>query len=77
MELKLDDLIRPCNVCEGSGGRAPAPKEQEGHGFGQSPVEFPNSRLNVCGACHGRKWELTDSGNVLKEFLQKLKDHQL
>jgi DnaJ-class molecular chaperone len=74
MDLKIDDLIHECSNCSGSGNRPVEPKERSGHGFGRNTIDFPNSRLNICPTCNGRKWELTESGEVFREFIQKLRD---
>jgi DnaJ-class molecular chaperone len=63
----MDDLLHKCTACGGDGIIAP-PKE---------PGDGTPEIGNTCDRCGGRGTMLTESGTVLKAFLQMLQDGKL
>jgi hypothetical protein len=74
MDLKLEDLMFDCKVCQGTGG-VRNPKLDDNRGNLVRRVVGP---LTVeCEACNGKGVVLTESGKVLLLFLQRAKSKML
>jgi DnaJ-class molecular chaperone len=73
MDLTLDDLIKKCEGCNGTGKRQPPNANQSGTSYAYTPIE--NSMLNVCDGCggEGRAFELTSSGQAILDFFKLMK----
>ena len=54
MEITMDDLVKPCDQCRGTGKSRP---------------DGPDTRNNYCEICQGTGKRLTETGKVLKQFL--------
>jgi DnaJ-class molecular chaperone len=68
--LTLEDLIRDCEDCNGTGRARPVASTGRSKGFGRQVSEVsPNS----CPKCHGKGAFLTESGRVLVEFINHAK----
>lgn len=64
MEIHMEDLIHKCTACEGDGVISP-----------QIPGDGAIVDLGQpCDRCGGRGMMLTDTGTVLKAFVQLLQD---
>ena len=74
MELKLEDLIFDCNICQGT-GEIRNPKLDNNRGAMVMRVVGP---LTVpCETCNGKGVILTKSGKTLLSFLQRAKTKML
>jgi Zn finger protein HypA/HybF involved in hydrogenase expression len=63
MDIRIDDLFIQCEQCGGTGWY-----EEKRDGSGRSQL-----RSGTCPACGGMRGALTNSGQVLADFLQILR----
>jgi len=70
MEIRFDDLWKICNACGGT-GKADTRTVSSG-GFGA--VELASGD---CKTCDGQGGVMTDSGNAILQFVQKLRSKSL
>lgn len=72
MSLSLDDLIKVCQQCDGSGNpyrKHPVGSEDYGR------VTETTSRQDVCLGCHGTgREEITETGQAILKFLILLRE---
>ena len=74
MEIKLSDLMSNCEKCDGAGKlENPALANQSGS-FGQRRVTWATPV--DCATCNGKGVILTESGTVLLNFVQKLRERR-
>ncbi len=73
MSLTLDDLIKECPTCGGTGKRQQTSSSGGGNTFGQSKSlgTWGDDNCETCGG-DGRV-ELTESGEAIRRFIQILK----
>ena len=54
MEITMDDLVKDCDQCKGTGKARP---------------NGPDIPSNHCEACNGSGKRLTETGKVIKQFI--------
>jgi DnaJ-class molecular chaperone len=77
--LTLDDLIKECPDCGGTGKKPEGKSTGRGRSFGQQTSTYAVvSNPENCVRCIGTgRWELTDTGKAVGEFIsifKKLKE---
>jgi RecJ-like exonuclease len=73
MSLTLDDLIKECLICNGTGKRQQTSNPSGGRSIGQ-PQVFQVWGDDNCETCGGDgRVELTESGDAIRRFIQILK----
>ncbi len=72
MTLNINDLIKECITCGGTGKKKPQVSSSGGNTFGQRTLgTWGDDSCETCGG-DGRV-ELTESGEAFKQFIQILK----
>lgn len=71
MDLKLEDLVKQCQKCNGKGRYT----ETTGTPTGGVGVRYTTEQS--CDACQGKGIQFTETGAVLKDFVQTLKQRHL
>jgi hypothetical protein len=70
--LKLEDFFTECTECGGTGGM----RAKIHFGFAHPGGSSAAARQGPCPKCFGRGGKLTDDGQVLREFLQRLEQFE-
>lgn len=74
MSFTLDDLIKKCPDCSGSGKRSQEPSIGGHRSFGRHTVTHPMYiGSDDCARCWGTgRWELTEAGEAIADLLKIL-----
>lgn len=68
-DLKTSDLFVVCDKCNGSKNIT---ETQGGTSYGRTSMSF-----GPCDKCNGAGGHLTEAGRVLKDFIQRVNNHQI